>query len=102
MKHVQPRPYADPEKAARRLMDHARAFEPIQDGRIYIEKINAPFLFGDKATAAEYKAGLDYAIERSWLELHESGTYVRMLQAGSLALSSEPAFRIAALSKSVV
>jgi hypothetical protein len=31
-------PYADPEKAARRLMEHARAFEPIPDGRIYIEE----------------------------------------------------------------
>ena len=44
------RPCADPEKAARRLMEHAQAFEPIQEGRIYIEKINGPFLFGDKST----------------------------------------------------
>ena len=28
------RPFADPDKAARRLLEHARAFEPIQDGRI--------------------------------------------------------------------
>ena len=42
-------------------MEHARAFEPILYGMIYIEKINAPFPFGDKATAAEYKAGLDRA-----------------------------------------
>jgi len=35
--------HADPEKAARRLMEHTRAFEPNNDGRIYIEKINAPF-----------------------------------------------------------
>ncbi|WP_249159439.1 hypothetical protein [Bradyrhizobium jicamae] len=39
MKHVEPRPYADPDKAARRLMEHARAFEPVQDGRVYIEVI---------------------------------------------------------------
>ena len=45
--------------------------------------VNAPFPFGDKATAAEYKAGLDYAIVRGWRELHESGTYMLMLQAGS-------------------
>ena len=76
-------PYAEPEAAARRLMAHARAFEPIQDGRIYIEKINGPFLFEDKGTPAEYSAGLKLAIERGWLELHESGTYVRMLQAGA-------------------
>ena len=49
------RPYSDPEKAARRLMEHAQAFEPIQEGRIYIE--NGPFLFGDKGTPAEYSVG---------------------------------------------
>ena len=64
-------------------MEHARAFEPVQDGRIYIEKINGPFLFEDKGTPAEYSAGLKLAIERGWLELHESGTYVRMKQAGA-------------------
>jgi len=77
------RPYADPEKAARRLMEHARAFEPVQDGRIYIEKLNGPFLFGDKGTPAEYRAGLDLAIARGWLELHDSGTYVKFTPAGA-------------------
>ncbi|MCA1400037.1 hypothetical protein [Bradyrhizobium sp. BRP56] len=42
------RAWADPEKAARRIMEHARAFEPIQDGRIYIEKINYPMIYQDK------------------------------------------------------
>ena len=46
MKFTTDRPYSDPEKAARRLMHHAHAFEVVQDGRIYIEKINAPFLYG--------------------------------------------------------
>ena len=64
MKFTADRPYADPEKAARRLMEHAQAFEPVQEGRIYIEKINGPFLFSDKGTPDEYKAGLDLAIER--------------------------------------
>ena len=44
------RPLIDPDKAARRILEHARAFEPVQDGRIYIEQINHPFLFGDKGT----------------------------------------------------
>jgi hypothetical protein len=83
MKLVNDRPYADPEKAARRLMQHAQAFEPVQDGRIYIENINAPFLFGDKATPAEYRAGLNYAIQHGWLELHESGTFVKFTPAGA-------------------
>jgi len=83
MKYATDRPLADPEKAARRLMAHAHAFEPIQDGRIYIEKLNGPFLFGDKGTPAEYSAGLKLAIARGWLELHESGTYVKFTAAGA-------------------
>jgi hypothetical protein len=42
MKHAYARLYADPDKAARRLLEHAQAFKPIQEGRIYIEKIHAP------------------------------------------------------------
>ena len=55
----------------------------MQDGRIHIEKINGPFLFKEKGTPAEQKAGLDLAITRGWLELHESGTYVKFTQAGA-------------------
>jgi len=55
----------------------------VQDGRIHIEKINAPFLYRLKGTPAEYKAGLDLAIERGWLVLHDSGTYVKFTQAGA-------------------
>lgn len=83
MKFTTDRPFADPEKAARRLMQHANAFKPIQDGRIYIEVLNGPFLFGDKATPAEYSAGLSLATERGWLTMHESGTFVRLNQAGA-------------------
>ena len=39
-------------------MQHAHAFEVVQDGRIYIEKINGPFLYVDRGTPAEYAAGL--------------------------------------------
>jgi hypothetical protein len=66
MKFVEPRPFADPEAAARKLVELADAFEPVQDGRIYIEKINGPFLFELKGARAEYKAGLDRAIEKGW------------------------------------
>ncbi|WP_375784636.1 hypothetical protein ACE10Z_33650 [Bradyrhizobium sp. Pha-3] len=83
MKFTADRPYASPEKAARRLMEHARAFEPVQNCRIYIEKLNGPFLYQDKGTPAEYGAGLKYAIDQDWLEIHESGTYVKILQAGN-------------------
>ena len=36
-----------------------------------------------KGTPAEYKAGLLRAIENGWLELHESGTFVRFTPAGA-------------------
>ena len=44
MKYVPTRPFADPEAAARRLMEIANSVEPVQDGRIHIELINWPFL----------------------------------------------------------
>ncbi|MBB4382932.1 hypothetical protein [Bradyrhizobium sp. SBR1B] len=73
------RPYADPVAAARQLIQLAASVEPVQDGRIHTEKINAPFLFTLKGSASEYRAGLEYALRKGWLELHESGTYVRLL-----------------------
>jgi hypothetical protein len=48
-KFVQPLPYANPETAARKLIELAHAFEPIQDGRIYIEAINGPSDFSTRA-----------------------------------------------------
>ncbi|WP_027578503.1 hypothetical protein [Bradyrhizobium sp. Ai1a-2] len=84
MKYVEDRPrYDDPEVAARRLMELARAIEPVQDGRIHIEKINYPFLFQDRAKPAEYGACLKFAIERGWLWMHESGTYVKITPQGA-------------------
>ena len=40
MKYADTRPYADPEKAARKLLEIASTIEPVQDGRIYIEMVN--------------------------------------------------------------
>jgi hypothetical protein len=62
---------------------HAQALEPVQDRRIYIEVISGARLFGDQATPAEYGAGLKFAIDKGWLELHESGAFVKLTQAGS-------------------
>jgi hypothetical protein len=83
MKFATARPYADPENAARKLVEIANSVEAVQDGRIYIELINGPFLFGLKATPDEFLAGLNLAIERGWLWLHESGTYVKFTQTGA-------------------
>jgi hypothetical protein len=42
MKYAAERPYADPEKAARKLVEIANSVEAVQDGRIFIELVNAP------------------------------------------------------------
>jgi hypothetical protein len=57
--------------------------EAVQDGRIHIKKINGPFLYEFKGSPAEYGVGLKLAIERGWLVMHESGTYLRFTQAGA-------------------
>jgi hypothetical protein len=65
------------------LLDIANSVEPVQDGRIHIEKINWPILSEFKGSPGEYGAGLRLAIERGWLWIHESGTYVKLTQAGA-------------------
>jgi hypothetical protein len=77
------RALADPEKAVRRLMQHAHAFETMQNGQIDIEKLNGPFLYGDKGTPAEYAAGLERAIS-CWAGWNSrSGTFVKLTQSGA-------------------
>ncbi|MBB4373711.1 hypothetical protein GGD63_006539 [Bradyrhizobium sp. cir1] len=60
----------------------AASIEPVQDGRIYIELVNAPFLHMLKASGPEFGAGIRHAVEKGWFELHESGTFVRLLEPG--------------------
>jgi len=76
MKFAAARPYADPEKAARKLIEIANTVEAVRDGRIHVEKINWPFLQAT-GNADEYCAGLKLAIDRGWLVMHESGTYAK-------------------------
>ena len=74
MKYTADRPFADPEKAARKLLEIANTVEAVQDGRIHIEKINGPFLFTHGGSPAEYGAGLALALAKRWLWRHESGS----------------------------
>jgi hypothetical protein len=83
MQFATERPYANPEAAARKILEIANATPAPQEGRIHIEKINGPMLYEHKASPAEYGAGLKLAIERGWLWLHESGTYVKFTQVGA-------------------
>jgi hypothetical protein len=78
---------SDPEAAARKLIELAKSIEAVQDGRIHIEKINPPFLSRLKASGAEFGAGIKHAVDQGWLELHESGTYVRLLSGGDRTIA---------------
>src|SRR5262249_8311939 len=84
MNFLERRPFADPEVAARKIIEIANSVEAAQDGRIHIEKINGPFLYQLKGTPAEYKAGLDRSISNGWLWQHESGTYVKFTEGGAM------------------
>jgi hypothetical protein len=51
------RPFANPEAAARKLVEIAAGIEPVQDGRIHIEKINAPFSVSSKPVVRSSEPG---------------------------------------------
>jgi hypothetical protein len=82
MKFVELHPFADPDAAARELIEIASTIEPVQDGRIFIELVNAPFLKAG-GSPSEYRAGIDRALVKGWLIRHESGTYVKFTEAGA-------------------
>ena len=74
------RPYSDPEKAARKLVEIANSIEVVEDGRIHIEKINGRFLFREHGTAGRIQGRPGCGDRRGWLVLH-GGTFVRFTQA---------------------
>jgi hypothetical protein len=82
MKYVEPIPFIDPDAAARKLVEISNTIEPAQDGRIYIELVNAAFLKAG-GTGEEFRAGIQRSVDKSWLWLHESGTYVKFTPAGA-------------------
>ena len=58
MKFAARRPFADPDVAARKLVEIANDVEAVQDGRIYIERVNAPFLAAG-GSADDFRAGIE-------------------------------------------
>jgi hypothetical protein len=80
MKLTAERPFANPEAAARKLVELVSGIEPTMPGRIYIELVNATLMRQHRGSGPEFGAGIKFAVERGWLELHESGTYVRLLK----------------------
>jgi hypothetical protein len=82
MKFVEPTHLADPDAAARKLAEIANGIDAVQDGRIYIERVNGAFLEAG-GTPDQYRAALARAIALGWLLRHESGTYVKFTPAGA-------------------
>jgi hypothetical protein len=82
MKFIEPRPFADPDLAARKLVEIANGIEAVQDGRIYIQRVNARFLAAD-GSGDDFRAGIERAIAQGLLWLHESGTYLKFTEAGA-------------------
>ena len=75
MKFAADRPLADPDAAARKLVEIANDVEAEQDGRIHIERVNEPFLAAG-GSGEQFRAGIERAVALGWLWRHESGTYV--------------------------
>jgi hypothetical protein len=82
MKFVDSHSSADPDAAVRKLIEIANGIEAVQDGRIYIERVNEPFLAAG-GSAEQFRAGIERAIALGWLWRHESGTYVRFTDSGA-------------------
>jgi hypothetical protein len=82
MKFVEPSIFADLDAAARKLVEIANAVEAVQDGRIYIERVNSPFLEAG-GTPDQFRTALARTIALGWLVRHESGTYVKFTPAGA-------------------
>src|SRR5258705_13973595 len=83
VKFAEPRPFSDPEAAVRKLIEIANTAEPVQDARIYIERVNGPFLAAG-GSPAEYRAGIERAIAKGWLWRHGARSIGQRSQGRSL------------------
>jgi hypothetical protein len=73
------RPFA---AAARKIVEIANGVEAMQDGRIYIERVNEPFLLAG-GSGEQFRAGVERALALGWLLRHESGTYLKFTDTGA-------------------
>ena len=86
MKFIDRHPFADPDVAARKIVEIANDIEAVQDGRIYIERVNEPFLLAS-GSGNDFRAGIERAVALGWLFRHESGTYVRFTDSSAALLA---------------
>ena len=82
MKFAGPQPSATGGRCAE-APEVAKGIKTIQDGRIYLEEIERPFVLQLKGSPDEFKAGLRTAVSNGWLDMHESGSFVRTTRAGA-------------------
>jgi hypothetical protein len=82
MKFVERHPFADPDAAARKITEIANGVEAAQDDRIFIERVNEPFLAAG-GSGQEFRAGVERAIALGWIWRHESGTYLKFTDSGA-------------------
>lgn len=82
MRFVDRHPFTDPDAAARKVVEIANGVEAVQDGRIYIERVNGPFLAAG-GSGEQFKAGIERGIALGWIWRHESGTYLKFTDAGA-------------------
>ena len=83
MKYATPRPFADPEKAARKLLDIVRA--SIAESRLphaYTGATNTAFLRA-VGSVAEYSAGVARGPELNLFRIDSSGTRIELLPDGA-------------------
>ena len=82
MKFVERHPFADPFAAARKIIEIANGVAAAQNGRIFIERINEPFLVAG-GSGEEFRAGVERAIALGWVRRRESGTCPKFTDSGA-------------------
>jgi hypothetical protein len=83
MKFAANRPYADPEAAARLLLDIVRG--SIDESKLpyaYTGATNTAFTRAG-GSIAEYTAGMAYTVAQKWLKIDSSGTRITILADGA-------------------
>ena len=63
--------------------EHAHTFEPIQEGRVYIEQLNGPSCLATKARRRNIERALSAPFRMTGLEMHDSGMFVMLTQSGA-------------------
>ena len=81
MKFATSRPFAAPDTAARNIIEIADEVEAVQDGRVYIERVNAHS--SRPAAMVTASAPVSRTPSLGWLWRHESGTYLNFTNSGA-------------------